>query len=351
MSKDTKISKSTKIVVAILTLVIGFFITYLPTIKTHGLTGFLSFLEDPDPVGLAVSLILTCLVALETFLYENTQVQLEELNLNLEKLRREIDVKARGLQVLNPYFKAKNGKYSELFGRLADFGLQRLQKDLEGMLGDKPEYSLRLNDPALEYIEIFVQIMMGLMDEGSSFDVITNEVVWSKDNFGHGRRYLLANAAAVKERGITIRRVFFIPPAKYLEQNSEQARQLLDKLNEHNDVLGNYKTVQLSVYQTRNEEEFFEHFEGIGNNFALWKVSGEEICTFVEYKQSPSNHPRISGITFRADTDFIKEKHGIFSKIHERTIPLNEYLEKLTTLLGEENDAANGRANAYHYEH
>jgi hypothetical protein len=106
------------------------------------------------------------------------------------------------------------------------------------------------------------------------------------------------------------------------------------------------------VYQARNEQEFNEHFEGTGNNFALWKVSGEEICTFVEYKQSPSNHPRISGITFRADKDFIKEKRGIFSKIHERAIPLNEYLENLTALLGEEDDAmaVDGRANLYNHK-
>jgi hypothetical protein len=239
--------------------------------------------------------------------------------------------------LLDQYEAVKSGPYAALFGSLAKRRIEDLLGDLQNMTGGRPYYKVLQLDPVQHYIEIFVQLMRGIILEGSEFCVVTNELIWAKNSFGSpDRRYLNANVAATRERHVKIRRIFVMEEPKELSSNRERANAALKMLKEHEDAFKDLE-VDMCVYCPSSRDDYSAHFavkddshSGRSDNFAIWKVGADrEVCTLVEYKALEDRGYRINSIKFDSDPDLIKDKKFTFNYMLGHAVPLRAFINAL----------------------
>jgi hypothetical protein len=242
--------------------------------------------------------------------------------------------------LLDQYEAVKSGPYAALFGSLAKRRIEDLLSDLQNMTGGRPCYKVLQLDPVQHYIEIFVQLMRGIIREKSEFCVVTNELIWAKNSFGSpDRRYLNANVAAARERHVKIRRIFVMEEPEELSRNRDRAKATLDMLRQHEDAFKDLD-VEMKVYRTPSKTDYGAHFavndESVSgsNNFAIWEVgANREICTLVEYKASEDKGYKINSIKFDSDPELINEKKLVFKHMKENSVELRDFINALKLFL------------------
>lgn len=238
--------------------------------------------------------------------------------------------------LLAKYSMVQSGHYATLFGSLAEEKIHDLENDLQQMTGPRPSYRILQLDPVQYYIKTFVQLMREIILENSEFCVVTNELIWAKNSFGRpDKRYLKANVAAAKDRGIKIRRIFVIESPTELRKDPGRTKEILKMLGEHEEAFKGIKDVEMLVYCPRSDEEYALHF-GVrddldldgSDNFAIWKVKADkEICTLVEYKPAGDGKGyRINSIRFDSSPEVIKDKKFVFDDMRSRAMSLREFI-------------------------
>lgn len=335
------IKSTLKLVAPVLFVSLNLFLIYFPSIFKEG-RGLGELLRSPDAYGFLIALIFNSAIAVVAYSYSRIEDGLFELRdrigmdgitdhvNNLGKIINRHRIKNA---VLDLYFQVEESEYSNLFGSLAEDRLERLRRDLSSMVGENPHCTLIHREPAQEYIDLFVRIMQRLIDEGSTFDVLTNSTIWSRENFGKDQRYLIANTTAVKSRNIHIRRVCLVPAIEVLKElDNEVLGGLCLMLVQQGDVVERVPGLDLVVYCCSTMAEYEHRFE---NNFAVWSVSGRPVCTVIEYSEASPERRRIIGITFTPDKETVSEKRAAFDYHFDRATKLTEYLPKLKALVEE----------------
>lgn len=314
-------------------LVATFVAAYVPTMYTvmTSHVPVISALKEPDVVGGLMGLLFSVVLSIGEAYHHQIKEALDQLN-------RKIEAQSHGYRVQEAYLKAKDGPFAPLFGELAELRLKAIHSDLANMESDPPFYEARQNDPVKEYVDIFVQLMLKIIQPGSEFRVVTTEVIWSPDSFGGpDRRYLLANHTAAKERKIKIDRIFMVQSDDKLRENPKMAQRILETLRDHRRTFKEDSLrSDISVYRAESDLDYHSFFRSPSNNFALWKVSKDHtICTVVEYHYVLEQGYRISGFKFTPDPLLIKEKSAVFEDLHNRAVSLQEYIGDLEKLIGE----------------
>ena len=310
-----------------------FIAAYIPTVYAviaHG-EDPVSALRKPDVVGGLMGLLFSVLLSIG----ESNYLKIKE---SLDTLNKKIEAQSHGNRLQEAYLKAKEGPFSPLFGELAELRLKAIHSDLANMKDEVPFYEVRQNDPVKEYVDIFVQLMLKIIQPESEFRVVTTELIWSRDSFGGpDRRYLLANYIAAKERQVRINRIFMVVGRETLRRDLDRAKGLLETLRDHARTFSDSSLkAELSVYEVESDTDYHSFFKNPSNNFALWKVSeGHEICTVVEYTYLFSSEYRISGCKFASDPLLVREKNAVFENLSQRSISLREYIEVLERLVAE----------------
>ncbi len=323
----------------LLTLLGTFAAAYLPHIVNFRELGNLTpaeILQQPDWLAGLLGFIFSISLTLGTSYYHRIHDQIAELN-------RKIDAQGEGQRVHEAYLRAHTGNYADLFGKLAKARIARLHKDLKGMARDQPYYVAQQNNPAKEFVDIFVRLMMDILEEGNEFRVISNLPVWAADNFGGAdRRYLLANLKAAQERGIKITRIYALDPVDKIAADAQSAELILQTLEDHQATLGKGKNIDLLVCPFRSEEEHQSHFEEPSGNFALWRVAGKHpMCILVNYARNHAGQHRIDDILFTSSKELFWEKEVVFEDKKKRAIPLPSFIAELDAKLHEK-PKANG---------
>lgn len=314
-----------------------FILAYIPTLYTvltsDDVKDPIAALKRPDVVGGLIGFVFSVLLTIGE---SHSRI----VNESIDSLNRKIDAQSKGNKLQEAFLKAKEGPYSSLFGKLAERRLERIQSDLDDMKKDLPFYEVRQNDPVKEYVDIFVQLMMDIIHQGSEFRVVTTEVIWSPSGFGGPNgRYLLANYVAAKQRQVKLKRIFMAPQMEELKKSPNRAKELLNALSEHKKIFLEQKDeidVDFSVYEAESDADYHGFFKHPSNNFALWNVSAtDRLCTVVEYTHTLNNAYAISGFKFSSEPMLIKEKSAVFENLHKRSKPLSEYIQLLEAFLKE----------------
>ncbi|HWM93041.1 MAG TPA: hypothetical protein VN493_19915 [Thermoanaerobaculia bacterium] len=333
----------------VLYISLNLLLVYLPTVMKGDLD-IGKILGSPDAYGFLVALIFNSILAVVAIYFHKVEESIGDLRSKLEEdgasghLRRveqriselgeSIQEDSLRNQVLAQYFEVKRSEYSALFGSLAEDRLERLGAEFSSMSGDRPRYTLHHRPPAEEYIDLFVRIMQRLIDQGTSFDVVTNSTIWSKENFGQSERYLMANITAAKNRDVQVRRVYLVPDLEMLKaQPKEWLAGLYAMLRHHRELTSGTEKLDLLTYLC-SEGEYGQRF---ANNFAVWQVDGRLVCTLIEYSDAPAEQPRILGITFTPDKDIVFEKRAVFQHKFDHAQPLSSYLEQLKGIVEQKN--------------
>src|SRR4029079_16537003 len=129
-------------------------------------------LKKPDVVGGIMGLLFTVLLVIGDANHVSTKECLDMLN-------RKIEAQGHGSRLDEAYIKAMEGPFSPLFGNLAEIRIRKLHTDLADMMRDHPFYLVRPSDPVKEYVDIFVELMLHIIQEESEFRVVTTEFIWS----------------------------------------------------------------------------------------------------------------------------------------------------------------------------
>jgi hypothetical protein len=191
-----------------------------------------------------------------------------------EEKERSIRIRdlARTLRVANDFMTLRKGDYRELWWRFSDNVLRRTEESFRDLL-DEGRFTLRASTPAAEYVREWGGLMDALMESGSTFDTVSNVVIWSSHYMGGAHSTYLQKHKA--PGGVSkIRRVFVVPPAAELRDHTDLREETLAVLEQYNRGISGIGSTETKVLPARTMEQYEEHFAPgkQSGNFGIWTV-------------------------------------------------------------------------------